>query len=105
MNLAAAKPGQPGQFVEDADVDFSVGDRLPEPPVLLSVVLGAPRDNIDEPLDVRVRVLLGSEILQLIDLALGVLFGRQDTGLQPDCFHTSRSGGVSIREGVGFRYC
>lgn len=78
------------------NVDFPISDRFTETVVLYNTLVISPRNDIDEPLDACVRILLADKLLKLADLSLMVLAVGRDAGIQRDLGYTFRLGRVSI---------
>jgi hypothetical protein len=78
------------------DVDFPISDRFTETVILNTILVIGPRNNIGEPLDGCVRILLADTLLELANLSLVVLAVGRDAGIQRDLGHTFRLGQVSI---------
>ena len=78
------------------DIDFPIIDRFTETVVLYNTLVISPRNNIGEPLDACVRILLADKLLELADLSLIVLAVGRDAGIQRDLGYIFRLGRVSI---------
>jgi len=82
--------------VNNDDVDFPISDRFTGTVILYNTLVISPRNDIGEPLDACVRILLTDKLLELADLSLVVLAVGRDAGIQRDVGHTFRFGQGSI---------
>ncbi|ELZ56265.1 hypothetical protein C467_08800 [Halorubrum hochstenium ATCC 700873] len=73
VDLATTEPGEPRQLMNNDDIDFSIGNRFAKPAILCATFFVSPRNNIGEPFDTRVGILLSDKFLELADLSLVVL--------------------------------
>ncbi|VTT85119.1 hypothetical protein DM2_1 [Halorubrum sp. DM2] len=63
------------------DIDLPISDRFAKPAILSAVLIVSPRNDVGEPLDVCVRILLGDKLLELADLSLVTLAVGRDAGV------------------------
>jgi len=66
---------------EKSNVDLPIGDRVTELVILRTTFVVSPRNNIREPFDTCVRILLNDKFLELADLSLVVLPVSRDAGV------------------------
>jgi len=81
VDLATTELGESRQLMNKDDIEFPIGDRFAKPAILLATLVIGSGNDVGEPLDACVRILLSDKLLKLADLSLVVLPVGRDAGV------------------------
>ena len=81
VDLATTELGESRQLMNKDDIEFPIGDRFAKPAILRATLVIGSGNDVGEPLDACVRILLSDKLLKLADLSLVVLPVGRDAGV------------------------